>query len=297
MSASRSALLAGAAVLMATAGGVNAADLYGGGMKDGGYAVESYAPPAGPAGYYFRLDGGYAGYNVGDVSLHDQDLVGNGATVFSDNDGDAGGGWFIGGGFGKYLGRGFRGEVTLEYRGKTDIDGYSDASCCEVEPETQFDGIVGLASLYYDFNRGGRFTPYIGAGIGFAHLRTNGGVFGCQAGGASGHYPDCHDGGADVFGDATFDGQSTINFAAAAMAGFSMKIRGGEPTYIAGGMKDEVVQVSGGRGVYLDVGYRFMYLGDVDGGTAFQENGNRIDVKWDDLTSHEVRAGLRFDLH
>ena len=39
-------------------------------------------------------------------------------------------------------------------------------------PKFDFSSTVVLANLYYDFNRGGRFIPYIGGGIGFAHNET-----------------------------------------------------------------------------------------------------------------------------
>ena len=55
--------------------------------------------------------------------------------------------------------------------------------------------------------------------------------------------------------------------------------------------------VSSGRALYLDVGYRFLYLGDFDSENAVQSNGNQIDLEWNDLTANEVRVGLRYDLN
>ena len=101
-----------------------------------------------------------------------------------------------------------------------------------------------LANLYDDFNRGGRFVPYIGAGIGFAHNETSSGTV---------------DGACDCEG--AIEKGSSNNFAAAAMAGVSWRIRGGETSYV-GGLKDEPVAVSSGHALYLDLGYRFLDLGD-----------------------------------
>ena len=62
------------------------------------------------------------------------------------------------------------------------------------------------------------------------------------------------------------------------MAGVSWRIRGGETTYV-GGLKDEPVAVSGGHALYLDVGYRFLYLGDVKTG----------DITWDVRSRPSIR--------
>lgn len=275
--------IAGAAVAFGSAHGVSAADL-GGSVKDQPYA---YAAPSGPAGWYITGYGAWASYDVDGISIVDQALTGLPVTDFTSPTSGIDNGWSVGGGIGKYLGRGFRGDLTLEYRTSTDVSGTVGAPCCtEISTATEFDGVVGLANLYYDFNRGGRFVPYIGAGIGFAHLETKAGTVACTVGCAGG------------FGDADYAGSSTTNFAVAAMAGLSWRLHGGGTSYMSsGGMKDEPVEVSNGRALYLDVGYRFLYLGDVDGGTAVQTSGNELKVEWDDLRAHEVRVGLRYDLN
>lgn len=276
MASLRAFLLTCAAIAAGTAS-ASAADLYGGGMKDG-YAPQPMAELR--PSIYVRVDGAWAFYNVDDISIADQGLV-NAPTTFSGNTSDIDNGWSVGGGVGTYFSRGFRGDLTLEYRTGTNVSGTAIA-CCTVGTSTDVDGIVGLANLYYDFNRGGRFVPYIGAGIGFAHLKTGGGTLGCVSGcGASS-------------GNATYGGDSTTNFAVAGMAGVSVKLRGGEQVY-AGGIKDAPVMVESGRGLYLDLGYRFLYLGDVEAGSAVQTNGNALQVGFDDLNAHEFRFGLRYD--
>lgn len=265
-----------AAVLLGSSLTAAAADLYGGGMKDEAVAMAAPSPSV-----YFRVDGAWAFYDIGDVSIVDQGIV-NPPTTFSANTSDIDNGWSVGGGVGMYFGSGFRGDLTLEYRTSTDVSGTADAICCTVGSTTDVDGVVGLANIYYDFNRGGRFVPYIGAGIGFAHLETGGGTLGCVVG--------C---GVN-FGDATYNGSSTTNFAVAGMAGVSVKLRGGEPVY-AGGIKDGPVMVDSGRGLYLDLGYRFLHLGDVEVANAVQTNGNVLEVGLDNLNAHEFRFGLRYD--
>ena len=92
---------------------------------------------------------------------------------------------------------------------------------------------------------GGRFSPYLGVGLGFTHNTTSSGTVtdpcGCLTG--------------------TIAGDSNTHVAGAAMAGFSMKLRGGEQA-VQGSFKDGPMTVDTGRGLYLDVGYRFLYLGE-----------------------------------
>lgn len=274
-------LLISAAVLLASGFAASAADMYGGSIKDGPMMV----PMSAPSGWYLRGDGAWASYDAGDVSVVDLGLV-NPPSHIDTFSGDTDSGWSVGGGVGRYFGNGFRGDLTLEYRTSTEVSGTAEATCCTLATQTEFDGVVGLANLYYDFNRGGRITPYIGGGIGFAHLSTDGGVLGCTA------TPTCY----SSFGDATYGGSSTTNFAAAAMAGVTVKLRGGETTYM-GGIKDGPVAVEGGRGLYLDIGYRFLHLGELESVHAVQTNGNELTTGWDDLNAHEFRFGLRYDLN
>ena len=143
-----------------------------------------------------------------------------------------------------------------------------------------FSSTVVLANLYYDFNRGGRFVPYIGAGIGFAHNETSSGtVVRCLR--------------------LRRRDRERIQqqLAAAAMAGVSWRFRGGETSYV-GGLKDEPVAVSSGHALYLDLGYRFLYLGDTQtGDMTFTSSPEVAEPKVKNITAHEVRVGLRYDLN
>ena len=66
-------------------------------------------------------------------------------------------------------------------------------------------------------------------------------------------------------------GQSETSLAAAGMAGFSYNLQGGW---------------------LFDGGYRFLYLGDAKTGNI---NGVIPEVSVDDITSHEIRIGLRYE--
>jgi OOP family OmpA-OmpF porin len=99
-------------------------------------------------GWYGRID---VGYTVdGEIELDDTDF---------DLEDD----WMADVGVGYGFMGGFRAEGELAYR-NNDIDLISD----EVEVWSL------MANLFYDFNRGGRFQPYLGAGVGFAQLETLG---------------------------------------------------------------------------------------------------------------------------
>ncbi|HYD72120.1 MAG TPA: outer membrane beta-barrel protein [Candidatus Binatia bacterium] len=99
-------------------------------------------------GWYGRVD---VGYTVdGEIELDDADF---------DLEDD----WMADVGVGYGFMGGFRGEAELAYR-NNDIDLIDD----EVEVWSL------MANLFYDFNRGGRFQPYLGVGAGFAQLETLG---------------------------------------------------------------------------------------------------------------------------
>lgn len=257
----------GAALVLGSALSASAADL--GGLKD-----EPVMAPAatGPSGWYIRADGGYAWYNKPGIEIPN--------PLFNAHDTKMDGAWTVGGGIGRYFGRGFRGDITVDHL----FDASAKTTLCECGTDIghakfDFSSTVVLANLYYDINRGGRFMPYIGGGVGFAHNETSSGTVD----------PDCGCEG-------TIGGGSSNSFAAAGMAGFAWRIRGGETSYM-GGMKDEPVAVSSGNALYLDVGYRFLYLGDVKTGAA-EWDINEVDhVKVKDVTAHQIRVGLRYDLN
>jgi opacity protein-like surface antigen len=182
----RSAAL-GTAVIIGGLGTSQAADLHNGGMKDYGY----HAPMAQPAGWYLRLDGAYAAHDA-PMMVTDgfDDLV---RTGFADT-------WTIGGGIGRYFTPGLRGDVTVDYRSESDVHGRNMAPGATFPGTHRFglESTVVLANLYYDFNRGGRFNPYIGAGLGTVHHQTTAGT--TQTGGVIGEGSGWHAAGAVMGG-------------------------------------------------------------------------------------------------
>ncbi|MEQ1653025.1 MAG: porin family protein [Hyphomicrobium sp.] len=267
-------LLLGAALVLGSAQGALAADLgnYGGGsIKDGGYAMPYQA--ATPS-WYLRADGGYSVFDdptMTEIGIYDLTEEKIGST------------WSFGGGVGRYFGNGFRGDLTYDHRIEADAEGNLADHAASLEGVRKF-GIksdVFLANLYYDFDSGSRFTPYIGVGLGFTRNKTTEGsveTCGCTT--------------------AIIEEGNDTSVAGAAMAGFSMRLRGGEQQ--VGSFKDGPMTVSSGRALHLDVGYRFMYLGSVETGAIVHTGGGTTiaeDPTVDDIHSHELRVGLRYDIN
>jgi opacity protein-like surface antigen len=260
-------LLLGAALVLGSALSASAADL-GGSLNE----APAMAPmPAPSAGWYLRADGGYNWYQNPSIEMN---------YGFEAHDTKLDGAWSVGGGIGRYFGNGFRGDITVDHLFNANLNS-TFCGCDGTADHAQFNfsSTVVLANLYYDFNRGGRFVPYIGAGVGFAHNETGAGSIAGPCG--------CEDG--------SINKGSSNSFAAAAMAGLSWRIRGGGTTYV-GGMKDEPVAVSSGHALYLDFGYRFLYLGDVNTGDVAWD-APPIEPKVNNITAHQIRVGLRYDLN
>ena len=275
MAFTRTARLISAALVLGSAQGALAADLgnYGGGsIKDAPMAMPYAA--SGPS-WYIRADGGYSTFD--DPTMTE-------AGIYDLTERSIDSTWSAGGGIGRYFGNGFRGDITVDYRFEADAQGNLADHYATLEGVRKF-GIkstVALANLYYDFDAGNRFTPYIGVGLGFTRNKTTEGTIdtcGCTT--------------------ATIESGSDTHVAGAAMAGFSLRLRGGETT-TAGSFKDGPVTVSNGRGLYLDAGYRFLYLGGVETGAIIETGGGTTvaeDPTVEDIHAHEFRVGLRYDIN
>lgn len=255
MSVLKRVMLVGAVIV----GGVSAAQA-GGDLR--GSVKDEYAPMVASPSWYVRSDFSYAWQNSDQVTVVHP-------TLQSSTTGNT---WGVGAGIGRYFGRGLRGDVTFEWRDTTDFAAVS-TNCCNTTTKFGMRSEVVLANLYYDFRAGERFTPYIGAGIGAARNETFGGA-----------YPN------NTCGCVNYDGKSQWNFAWALMAGASLRLDRGVHR---GGMKDGGSFVEPGR-TYLDVGYRYLSLGDaVNGPNSFDfKAGPRADH----VDAHEIRVGLRYDL-
>lgn len=274
MSAIRRTLLA-AAVLFSAVGTAGAADLnYGGkgGMKDG------YLPPiANSPTLYIRGDMGWATYDK-------PDMWEDGIWKLSETKIDRN--LVMGGGLGYYFSRNVRGDVTYEYRRSTDFEGNLADYSNDLPGKRKFGVQTNLvmANVYYDFNSGGRVMPYVGVGLGAAHHKVSEGTVDVLCG--------C---------PGTIDGAKNWTVAGAFMTGLSINILGGghsAPMH-GGSTKDAPVMVSTGRNLFLDVGYRFLHLGDTATGPVRGTGAHGLvsyDPSVESIRAHEFRVGLRYDL-
>ncbi len=132
--------------------------------------------------------------------------------------------WMFGAGVGYKL-EWFRADFTVDYGTKVDFTGNSTVRNNDFT--AKIDSVTGLVNVYGDLGTWAGFTPYIGAGIGFAHLQAAN--FGIASDG--------------VPRDA--DSAGSWNFAWAYMAGISYRLMGN---------------------VHIDAGYRHVNMGDVTTG-------------------------------
>lgn len=232
--------------------------------------VEVPAPAPIPEGGCFYGGGGYKDgyggherggrhcwYVRGDFSFsrHDE------PDMFEDNDTDftfekIDNAWSIGGGFGRYISKHARFDLTLEYRFKTDVSGRDPQMLAQ--HETEIESLVGLANVYYDFGCRCRFTPYVGFGLGFARHETDRRVI-------TSDFP-----GVALMGG---PGANETDVAAAAMVGFSLAVA---------------------NGFLIDAGYRFLYLGDAETGPT--DDGLWAPLEIEGINAHEIRVGFRKEL-
>jgi opacity protein-like surface antigen len=275
----RATFAAACAVLALGSASSEAADLYGGGSVKDGYvpmAIEAPTPS-----WYFRVDAGHSRFDDPImVEDHIYDLV----------DTEIDSTWSVGGGIGRHLGHGFRADITYDYRFEADASGFLQNHYATLDGTRSFGlkSSVLLANVYYDFNQGGRFSPYLGVGLGYVRHETTPGTVldtcGCTG---------------------TIDGEKTGGVAAALMAGVTINLTGGrgrDAVVEGGSTKDAPVYVASNRGLLLDVGYRYMYLGDAATGAVRGDFGGGVvevseDPTVENIHSHELRMGLRYNLN
>lgn len=185
--------------------------------------------------WYLRGDVAFSFQDDPDISVSG---VGAGSSGMDET-------WGFGAGLGYNFSDRVRGDLTLDYRLETDAEG----SFAGGNHETALSSTVGLANLYYDIKGRDRFTPYVGAGLGFSYNQSD---------------------DRTIAGLPATGGHGDTSFAAAAMAGFSYR------------RSDDWL---------LDVGYRFLYLGD-----AKTDNSATVGtMNIDGIEAHEIRVGVRFE--
>ena len=252
--------------------------------------------------WYFRFDGGIGSINTpslleSGLDIGDRDGPGPATGPdFRATQPD----WFsadfstfatVGGGAGYNFSNGFRVDATIEKRFKDDVllegtDSWETHSAClatgcwqplvpasttnfDVTDETKIDATLWMVNAYYDLfsNRG--FTPYIGAGIGFAWNELNRRH--------TSTYTVCDD-ATGICGAPTTESASgranKFTLAYAAMAGVSYDLT-------------EMTAV--------DLGYRYLFISGSDIAIDINDDISRVEIG--DQHVHQFRAGLRFNVN
>jgi len=283
---------------------VEAGDLDRGSIKDyGGVPVPAPIPVAETFKWYLRADVG-GGVTDGPNASMSQNLYGLDRDPL---DGPAFGAmpsWFsgdfetfaVGGvGVGAYFSPRLRGDITVDVRSKGDAhidETYAYAANPAIYPPNfQVDGAtrehtevrstVALANIYWDLvERGSRFVPYVGAGVGFAvrNIDRDHSTIETLSDVTVPQTPT-------IVGMRTFTGEATgrqLALAASATAGIAYNLS---------------------PGMVLDVGYRYTYIGAVDFDTRINFSGpvngqasadSKLTIG--DTHEHSVRAGIRWNV-
>lgn len=193
------------------------------------------------SGWYLRGDLGYRMNRVDSVTA-----IGPAGAATDPELGDS---WMIGGGVG-YKWEWLRGDVTVDYATRADFR--AGSAFGPVDYSAKVDTLTALVNVYGDLGTWYGLTPYVGAGVGMAHVRA-----------ANFHV--------DSFGGFDAESGKAWNFAWALMAGVSYRVMGN---------------------AHIDLGYRYLNLGDVT--TGVDPVGNELTLK--KLSADEFRLGFRYVL-
>jgi opacity protein-like surface antigen len=196
------------------------------------------------SGWYFRSDLGYSMPTIGSVEVPAPQIVTRWDLQNSVTLG-------LGGGYKHHW---FRADVTVDYSNRGKFQG--DTATVQAYYTAKIDSFTILANVYLDLGTWGGFTPYVGAGVGTAHLRTH-------------EYTNV------TILEPQFGVADTTrwNFAWAAMGGIAFQF---SPK------------------LALDVGYRYISMGDAVSGTEPPLHTDRTYLR--DIKAHEFRVGLRWML-
>lgn len=169
------------------------------------------------------------------------------------------GGAIVGAGVGYQFNDHIRADVTLGYRGWYSASESTVYLGNTISGSADVNSTDGLVNAYYDIGHFGQFTPYVGAGAGFAYNKTDAATVNLN--------------GAPV---GQIGGDSRTDFSWQVGAGTAFRFT---------------------DNLSLDVGYRYMDMGKAQTSDTFTNNagtsfsGFRQTV---DLHGSEVQAGLRW---
>jgi len=277
----RTTLIPAIAVLAALAAPAHAADL-----DEIIYApmLPETKPVEIGSGWYLRGDIGYTAGESGAATSFSDFIDGTPDTYVttgydsSDLKTDWSGSIGIGYAFTDYL----RADATIDF-GSGRFSGTSSSAnpcvgaaagtTCASSDEAGYKSYGLMANAYFDLGTFAGFTPYVGGGVGATQVRWD----------DLGRTNRCVDGGgtcaAAIAGTESHPGVSDWRFTYALMAGFSY------------GLTEQLK---------LDVGYRYQNIdsGPMSGYSSTEVGQGAVGIQANDngFESHEIRAGLRYEL-
>jgi opacity protein-like surface antigen len=223
-------------------------------------------PPPAFGGWYLRGHIGMTNQRVGELD----NVLFDTATDHEILDKNFESGVLFGGGVGYQFNHWFRVDATGEYRGETGfhgLDTYTDGGVDRFNNYTaKKSELLFLANAYADLGEWHGVSPYIGAGLGASRNTIH----------------SFRDTGIDLAGNPTLayaDENSEWNVAWALHAGLGFRVT---------------------ENVTLDLGYSFVHLGDAESGDIIAYDGtNNVDnpMQFKDITSHDIKFGLRYAFH
>ena len=249
-------------------------------------------------GWYIRADINYD-FVDGDDFKRKGDLLGGSkfggqpATPlpggpFSDPDGgihpDYDDMYSVGVGVGGHLGQYLRADITADYLFDGGFETTSDFGGCGVNTcgaagfDADMEAIIVLANAYVDLGTYAGITPYVGAGIGFAHIdysdiTQTGCVDPTVTAGTTGK--TC--GTTFETSTAKYDGDSSLRLAWSLAAGASYDVT---------------------HAFAVDAGYRYVRVEDGSiGHVGADAETVGYDLRDDGLDMHQIRLGARLKLH
>ena len=178
----------------------------------------------------------------------------------------------FGGGVGYQFNGWLRGDLTVEWRGKSDFNALDWLVAEPDDPITTNDytakksELLFLANAYADLGTYYGITPYIGAGLGTSYNTIS-------------HFRDVN---ITNGGGAYADDNGEWNLAWALHAGLGIKAT---------------------ERMTVDLGYSFVSLGDASTGIlrndvpGFFPDGENESIKFNDIYSHDFKLGMRYSLY
>jgi opacity protein-like surface antigen len=244
-------------------------------------AMYAPPPPADFGGWYLRGDIGFSNQSVNNIRKSDPTAYSQISSLTETTGFDTGGIFDVGAGY--RFNNWFRADVTAQYRGKANFKGTdvfnATAFGLAYNGQDNYNAskseLLFLANAYVDLGTWWCVTPFIGAGIGTSRVSISGftdtGVNNLQLT----NPPTV--GGPPVASYATAANGSKWNFAWAAHAGLAYQIS---------------------QNVTLELAYSYVDLGSGTTGAITTFDGfTRGNVfKFNDITSHDVKLGVRWNL-